>query len=108
MERARAMYSALLEREPNYASDEWTDYRIGDARFALHLRDGISIVSEVATVRNGAIVSFETPDIHGAVDRALSLGFSVTREPKVKPFGWLADLQDPWGNIFEFHQSRPH
>jgi hypothetical protein len=70
MERAQSLYSALLRIEPNCTSAEWTDFRVGGARFALHLRAVLPEVSGVATVQYGAIVSLEVSDIQDAVRRA--------------------------------------
>ncbi|MHA2620735.1 MAG: VOC family protein [bacterium JZ-2024 1] len=106
MQRAQKIYSALLKREPVRTSNEWTEYHLGDARFALHIWDHLPETFETVTVKNGAILSFEVQDIQESVCRARDLGFHITQSPCEQPFGWLATLQDPWGNILQLHQ--PH
>ncbi|CUU02192.1 MAG: VOC family protein [Fimbriimonadales bacterium] len=68
----------------------------------------LTAVAPCCDCPHGAIVSFRVPDIHATTERARTVGFRVTQAPWREPFGWLATLQDPWGNVFHLHQPAGH
>jgi predicted enzyme related to lactoylglutathione lyase len=45
-------------------------------------------------------LDFATPDVAGAVARAVTLGASLEGEIRVEPYGKIANLADPFGHGF--------
>lgn len=43
-------------------------------------------------------MDFVVEDIQAAVQRAVAAGAVLEREPKLEPYGWLAQLADPFGH----------
>ena len=52
-------------------------------------------------------IYFEVDDADASIARALELGGSLVRPAEDTPFGRLADLLDPTGANFKFHQETP-
>jgi predicted enzyme related to lactoylglutathione lyase len=86
-----------LEEERHGSELHWACFLDG-VHFAIHQKEGLK-----GMPRNAA-VSFEVDDVDGAVSELRQVGTPVELEPCTRPFGRLAAVRDPDGNIVYLHR----
>lgn len=96
IERAKAVYQALLGIEPYVDEPYYVGFRLGDQEFGL---DPNGLHKEATTY-------YHVDDIHGLVARLRELG--VTPKGEVRDVGGgklVVSMTDPDGNVFGLSQE---
>ena len=91
MGRAADWYSGFLGGDPEYASDMWTVFAVGDARVALHHADDLPERSRVAV----SLVVDES--LEEFMARVSGAGIEPVEEIRPQPFGRSVLFRDPEG-----------
>lgn len=101
MARSVSFYRTLLQREPTYQSEHWTEFEVGGARLGLHTWDGQGSSAGAGTVR----LFFEVEDIEAEKARLERAGVRL-RGQIVDLEGAGRDLlfEDPDGHVLELWQ----
>jgi len=86
-----------LEEERHGSERHWGCMLAG-VHFAVHQKDGLS-----GAPRNAAL-SFEVNDVDATVDRLRKGGVAIDLEPHDRPYGRLAAVKDPDGNVVYLHR----
>ena len=104
--RQRAFYEAAFDLgQPLIDAKWWVEYAVGDgSHFALHEADADHF--EGANRAKGTIrFSFEVADIQQMTTKLKDLGAKFHYDPK-KGYGfWLAEFEDPKGNVVRLYQK---
>ena len=91
MGRGVEWYSGFLGRDPEYASDMWTTFAVGDARLALHHAEELPEQSRVAV----SLVITEA--LEAFVARVGELGIEPVESIRDQPFGRSVLFRDREG-----------
>ena len=86
-----------VEKEGHGSERHW-GCMLSGLHFAIHSRDGL------ADQPRNAAVSFEVDDVDGTIERLRKSGVTVHLEPHDRPYGRLAAVQDPDGNLVYLHR----
>ena len=86
-----------LEDERHGSELHWACFLDG-VHFAIHQKQGLG-----GLPRNVA-VSFEVDDVDGIFSKLRQEGVPVELEPCTRPFGRLAAVRDPDGNVVHLHR----
>lgn len=86
-----------LEEERHGSERHWGCFLSG-VHFAIHQRDGLSAAPRHASL------SFEVGDVDVAVRRLRKAGVAIDLEPHDRPYGRLAAVKDPDGNVVYLHR----
>jgi catechol 2,3-dioxygenase-like lactoylglutathione lyase family enzyme len=89
-----------MEEERHGPERHWGCILAG-VHFAVHLREGLA-----GQPRNMA-VSFEVADVDGAIEQLRKAGIPINLEPHDRPYGRLAAVRDPDGNLVYLHRYPP-
>jgi len=105
-QKAKAFYSKLfewqLEDVPNSAvpGDSYTMIKVGAGT-------GGGIMRQIPGGPSGWLAYVEVDDIHGATEKARSLGGKVMKDvTEVMGMGWLSFIQDPTGAVLGLWKSK--
>ena len=98
MARAVAWYTGFLGEDPEYGSEMWTVFAVGDARLALHHVDEVPDRSRVAVslVIDEALEEFVTRVGEAGIDPAEAI--------RPQPFGRSVLFRDPDGLPIQVNQ----
>lgn len=88
-----------LEEERHGSERHW-GCMLSGVHFAIHQREGLT-----GTPRNTSM-SFEVADVDTTIDRLRKAGVTIDLEPHDRPYGRLAAVKDPDGNLIYFHRYR--
>lgn len=98
MNRARRFYDALLEKNPDTASEHWAEYELSDgSTLALGYHPGMEW-------RPGAGVMLGVADLQKACDRAASAGGTLTGAEFGGERCKSRECLDSEGNALYFHE----
>jgi predicted enzyme related to lactoylglutathione lyase len=86
-----------LEEERHGSELHWGCMLAG-VHFAVHQKDGL------AGAPRTTALSFEVDDVDAAVARLRKAGVAIDLEPHDRPYGRLAAVQDPDGNVVYLHR----
>ena len=86
-----------LEEDRHGSEPHWACF-LGGLHFAIHQKEGLQSLP-----RNTAI-SFAVADVDEAIADLKRGGVVIEIEPQTRPFGRLAALRDPDGNLIYVHQ----
>ena len=86
-----------LEEEQHDSERHW-GCMVAGVHFAVHQKDGLT-----GAPRNMAL-SFEVDDVDAAVGRLRKAGVAIDLEPHDRPYGRLAAVKDPDGNVVYLHR----
>lgn len=86
-----------LEEERHGSEPHWGCFLSG-IHFAIHQKEGLS-----GAPRNAGL-SFEVDDVDRAVERLRGAGLTIDLEPHDRPYGRLAAVKDPDGNVVYLHR----
>lgn len=86
-----------LEEERHGSEPHWACF-LGNLHFAIHQANGTS------TGSRSVAISFEAADVDGLVASLRSDGIPIEQEPQDRPFGRLAGVRDPDGNLVYLHR----
>jgi len=86
-----------LEEERHGSEPHWACFFEG-IHFAIHQKEGLE-----GAPRNMSI-SFEVADVDAAVAELRRAGVAIVLEPQDRPYGRLASIQDPDGNVIHLHR----
>lgn len=104
--RQRAFYEAGFDLgKPVIDAKWWVEYAVGDgSHLALHQGDADHF--QDANRANGTIrFSFEVEDIQQMTTKLKGLGAKFHYDPK-KGYGfWLAEFEDPEGNVVRLYEK---
>ena len=98
MGRGVDWYSGFLGRDPEYASDMWTVFAVGEARVALHHADDLPERSRVAV---SLVVEESLEDF---IARVGGSGVDPSEEIQSQPFGRSVLFRDPEGLAIQVNQ----
>jgi predicted enzyme related to lactoylglutathione lyase len=100
-ERSVAFYRDVLGLKALYVENGWAEFEArGGGRIALHARAG----ADHAT--SGTHVSLQVADIEGTVKALEAKGARIVGPVRREPFGTLAALSDPSGNLIGLYEPR--
>jgi len=85
-----------FEEERHGSAPHWACF-LGGVHFAIHQKDGAA-----GAVRNVSL-SFEVADVDSAVERLQKQGVLIHLQPANRPYGRLAAIKDPNGNLVYLH-----
>lgn len=86
-----------LEEERHGGEPHWGCMLAG-VHFAIHPKDGLA-----GAPRNAAL-SFEVDDVDAAIEQFRKAGVTIDLEPHDRPYGRLAAVRDPDGNVVYVHR----
>ncbi len=102
MPAARRFYGEVLGLpQGEWFNDEWIEFDLGNATFAL---DGTGAELGVCA-GTSAGAGFEVDDIHAMRQRLVDAGAQVTEVHEFPPC-WACFARDPEGNRFTVHQRK--
>jgi predicted enzyme related to lactoylglutathione lyase len=100
MDTAAAWYGAVLGVAPEYRSEAWIAFTIGDATLGIHAVERLPDSSRVA-------VSLIAPGaLEGIIDRLAAAGIHPEGEIQEQPFGRSVLLRDPDGSPVQVNEHR--
>jgi predicted enzyme related to lactoylglutathione lyase len=83
----------------------WVEYAAGDgSHFALQQGDPARFEG-VQRAKNTIKFSFDVTDIHKMTERLKKLGARFHYEPRQEYGFWLAEFEDPEGNVLRLYQK---
>lgn len=85
-----------LEEERHGSEPHWACFLEG-VHFAIHQKPGLGGAPRAVSL------SFEVDDVDVAVKGLQSRGLTIDMEPQDRPYGRLAALRDPDGNVIYLH-----
>jgi predicted enzyme related to lactoylglutathione lyase len=95
---AVAFYRDVLGLEPLFVERGWAEFQVGsDGRVALHAR-----AADHGTKENH--VSLEVRDIESTLRTLAAKGAKVVEPIRREPFGALAAVADPSGNVIGLYE----
>jgi predicted enzyme related to lactoylglutathione lyase len=96
-----AFYRDVLGLKPLYVEKGWAEFQApGGGRVALHARE----THEHGT--SGTHVSLQVRDIEATVKGLVAKGARVVGPVRREPFGTLAAISDPSGNVIGLYEPR--
>ncbi|MCG3153123.1 MAG: hypothetical protein GEEBNDBF_02433 [bacterium] len=107
MARATAFYRDLLGLTPLEATDWWSAFDCGGVRLGLHYTGGDPvppIPHDAHGPHCGAVLTLRTEDIATTVATLSAAGVTFLGPLAHEPWGSLATLQDPDGNLLKLMQ----
>lgn len=100
MRRSLDFYQTVLQAEPAYQSDHWSEFRVGDARLGLHRWGGAS-----APPSTGVKLFFEVDDLDVEKRRLEQAGIRIRGDIQELPgVGRDLDFEDPDGHVLQLWQ----
>jgi len=102
---AKAFYRNVMGLHPAVETAWWVEFDTGDAHLSLHPR----LASEAREHHHSTPLtwSFEVDDLMQWVDDVRARGVPIPTAPHDTPYGLMADVEDPDGNLFIVHEPAP-
>ncbi|MCX6900642.1 MAG: VOC family protein [Verrucomicrobia bacterium] len=101
---AKRFYSETLSfGKPEIDGKFWVEFKLpdGDTHFALHQSEAHDKADRVlGTIK----LSFEVTDIHKFAEQLRQHGVKFHYEPRKEYGFWLAEFEDPEGNVLRLYQ----
>jgi predicted enzyme related to lactoylglutathione lyase len=99
-EQSVAFYKDTLGLRPLYVERGWAEFQVGAAgRIALHAKSGHHHGKAVAHV------SLEVKDIDATLATLTSRGARIVEAVRREPFGAVAAVEDPSGNVIGLFEA---
>ena len=102
---AKAFYRNVMGLHPAVETAWWVEFDTGDAHLSLHPR----LASEAREHHHSTPLtwSIEVDDLMEWVDGCRARGVPIPTAPHDTPYGLMADVEDPDGNLFIVHEPAP-
>jgi catechol 2,3-dioxygenase-like lactoylglutathione lyase family enzyme len=102
---AKAFYRNVMGLHPAVETAWWVEFDTGDAHLSLHPR----LASEAREHHHSTPLtwSLEVDNLMEWVDGVRSRGVPIPTAPHDTPYGLMADVEDPDGNLFIVHEPAP-
>lgn len=100
MRRSVDFYKTVLRSQPVYQSDDWSEFRVGQATLGLHRWGG-----GAAPASTGVKLFLEVDDLDAEKCRLEAAGVRLRGEIEELPNGGrLLDFEDPDGHVLQLWQ----
>jgi catechol 2,3-dioxygenase-like lactoylglutathione lyase family enzyme len=102
---AKAFYRNVMGLHPAVETAWWVEFDTGDAHLSLHPR----LPSEAREHHHSTPLtwSIEVDNLMEWVDGCRTRGVPIPTAPHDTPYGLMADVEDPDGNLFIVHEPAP-
>jgi predicted enzyme related to lactoylglutathione lyase len=102
---AKAFYRNVMGLHPAVDTAWWVEFDTGPSHLSLHPR--LSAADRDHHHSRPLTWSFEVDDLIAWIDSCRQRGVAVPTAPHDTPYGMMADLEDPDGNLFIVNEPSP-
>ena len=97
MDRALGFYRDILGLNPMFIGEEWSEFKIGEQRLALHKAPKSPAIITAA-------ISLEAIPIEEFIEKLKGKGVGLKQDIQVFPYGKLASFLDSEGNVVGLYE----